>query len=139
MSDVDLSKDPCLWITAKNTLYPEFRGVRKPIYILTDGRVASSGELFLTEMSHHPFAKRVGANTKGCEIYGYISRAVLPYSGIIVKVGNVYRELEAGNIELKGYAPDIRVPDGEDALGAAKADFYSRGKDLSMMRGGRTK
>ncbi|MDR1071245.1 MAG: hypothetical protein LBL21_01220 [Rickettsiales bacterium] len=138
MSGVDLSKDPCLWITAENIPYPKFCGVTKPIYILTDGRVASSGELFLTLMSHHPFAKRVGANTRGCEIYGYISRAVLPYSGIIIKVGNVYRELEAGNIEMKGYAPDIRVPDGEDALGAAKSDFYNRGKGLAM-RGGRTK
>ena len=67
--------------------------------------------------------KVVGDNTAGCEVYGYKSAALLPYTGIKVNVGNVYRTLEAGNIELKGYAPDIRVADGGDALAVAKAHF----------------
>jgi hypothetical protein len=133
----NLRQDPCLWMAAPKK-YPRFAGIANPIYILTDGGTCSSAELFITCMLHHPHMKIVGDNTTGCEIYGWLSETILPNTGIIVNVGNVYHELEAGNIELKGYAPDIRVPDGLDALAAAMADFYNRGSILKP-RGGKTK
>jgi len=123
-NDFDLSKDPFLYWTSKDTPYPEFSGIKNPVYILTDRKVGSAAEMFITQMSRHPYLKIVGTNTAGCEIYGQCSRAVLPNTGIALQVGNKYRELEAGNIELKGYAPHIRVQEGSDALSVAKADFY---------------
>ena len=130
INHIDLSKDPTLWGDTKNNIYPQFSGVEKPIYILTDSRVASSAEIFITRMSHHPFVKIVGDNTMGCAVYWYSSEAILPNTGIIIRIANTYRELEAGNIECKGYIPDIRVVDGEDALNVAKADFLHHEKTV---------
>lgn len=127
--------DPWTLVDNSEKTYPEFSGIEKPIYILTDSLTGSGAEMFCTKMSNHPFAKRVGDNTKGCEVYGNQSRCILPNTGIIVYVGTDYRELEAGNIELKGYAPNIRVRDGMNALDTARADFYNHNKSLARMQG----
>jgi C-terminal processing protease CtpA/Prc len=127
-----LTEDPWINFDYRGKKYPKFSGVKKPIYILTDSGTGSGSEMFLARMSHHPFAKRVGDNSKGCEVYGNQSICRMPYSGIILYAGTSYRELEVGNIELKGYAPDIRVPHGMDALDfILKTNIISR-KILQM-------
>jgi len=98
-------------------------GYNKPIYILTDRVTASSAEMFVARMKHHPRVKLVGENTSGCEVYGNLGFVVLPHSRIIFWVGIQYRELEWENFETNGFAPDIRVPDGEDALCAALSHY----------------
>ncbi|MCL2629811.1 MAG: S41 family peptidase [Alphaproteobacteria bacterium] len=133
-NDDDLPNDPFVWTDYANKAYPKFQGIEKPVYILTDSISASAPEFFITKMSRHPYMTIVGENTNGCEIYGNVNYTVLPYSRIVFQVGMVHRELEVGNIECKGYAPDIRVPEGEDAFDYAVDDFMKTSKFLQACK-----
>jgi len=124
-STLDKSKDPTLWHDFSKEPYPEFAGVRKPIYVLIDAGVASSAEMFITRLKRHPWMKLVGDNTKGCEVFGWMRAVILPNSKMTLRVGNVYRELEQSNFELNGYKPDISVEEGQDAYNIAKMDYES--------------
>ncbi|MDD0853987.1 S41 family peptidase [Halobacteriovorax sp. GB3] len=87
------------------------------IYILTDRRCGSSCEHAVELLTFHPKAKTVGDNTAGLIHFGQMASVTLPDSGITVNLSTQYFEgFEEGFFELKGYDPDIRVPDGVDAL-----------------------
>lgn len=136
-SSLDKSKDPAIW-QSYDTQYPKFasenQGYTKPIYILTDGNTGSSAEMFVLRMTKHPNVKYVGDNTAGMEVYGFMRETVVPNSGVKLRIGNVYRELEQKNFELIGHAPDIACRDGQDALETAISDFdKSKICDLVLM------
>lgn len=98
-------------------------GYNHPIYILTDCITMSAAEMFVARMKKHPLVKLVGENTAGGEVYGNLGFAALPHSRTMFAVGNDYRELEYPNFETNGFAPDIRVAPGDDAMRVAMADI----------------
>lgn len=129
---LDKTKDPTIWADYIGIPYPKFSsekpGYEKPIYILTDGYTGSSAEIFILRMNKHPYVKYVGDNSAGMEVYGYMGHVIIPNSQIKFAIGNVYRELEIKDFELKGYPPDILCNDGEDALDMAIFDYKTSQK-----------
>jgi C-terminal processing protease CtpA/Prc len=115
--------DPLLCREFSLTQFNAKDGYDKPIYILTDGKTGSSSEMFLLRMLHHPRVRVVGDNSAGMEVFGNIGTGFLPASNITFGVGMNYRELEIDNFELKGYKPDIKCKDGQDAFVVALNDF----------------
>jgi C-terminal processing protease CtpA/Prc len=64
-----------------------------------------------------PFVTVVGENSFGAIHFGDPGVLKLPYSKIIVGMGIIYNQYRDGKFrELTGIAPDIRVPDGRDAI-----------------------
>ncbi|MBI2093015.1 MAG: hypothetical protein HYT75_08510 [Deltaproteobacteria bacterium] len=99
-------------------------GYDKPIRILIDNACASACENGCARFLSHPQVKTYGTNTKGESHYGDNKPLILPNSNIVVSIGTSFREFADGRfIEKIGYAPDIRVPDGHDALEAALKDL----------------
>lgn len=64
------------------------------------------------------------------EVFCDIGNVYLPGSKI-KSFGCVCRELEQENFELNGYAPDISVPDGKDAMDVAMNEIQ-KSKILSV-------
>ena len=121
--NVPESEDMTLWKTGKNyTANPE-KAYMKPIYILTDGQTGSSAEMFLLRMIHHPCVHVVGDNSAGMEEYGNMANSFLPHSQITVAIGMNYRKLLQEDFELNGHTPNIKCPDGTDALTVAMAEI----------------
>ena len=121
--DVPESEELTLWKAGKNyTANPE-KAYMKPIYILTDRHTGSSAEMFLLRMIHHPCVRVIGDNSAGMEEYGNMANSFLSHSQITVAVGMNYRKLLYENFELNGYKPDIKCPDGTDALSVAMAEI----------------
>jgi hypothetical protein len=65
----------------------------------------------------------VGDNSAGMEVFGNMGTGFLPASNITFGIGMNYRELEFDNFELRGYKPDIKCKDGQDAFVVAMNDF----------------
>jgi len=135
-------KDPAIRNDNTNNPQPAFdpgKGYAKPIYILTDIGVGSSAEMFIARLyKKHPHVKLVGDNTGGMEVFGDMSKPiVLPHSKIDISVGQIYRMMEPyGFEELKGFPPDIRCEEGQDAFDIAIQDFNKNemNKAAIMMR-----
>lgn len=115
--------DPLLCPEDSLTQFNAKDGYDKPIYILTDGKTGSSSEMFLLRMLHHPRVRVVGDNSAGMEVFGNMGTGFLPVSNITFGIGMNYRELEFDNFELRGYKPDIKCRDGQDAFVVAMNDF----------------
>lgn len=100
------------------------RGYNKPVRILIDRATASSAEGGYARFLSHPKLKTFGANTGGYIHYGDLGLLVLPRSSIVVGIPTSFRTFSDGRfLEKVGYPPDVRVPDGEDALKVALADL----------------
>jgi hypothetical protein len=100
------------------------RGYTQRIYILVDRKTESSGESTLAILRTHPKAKVIGENTYGAIHFGNQGLMVLPESGITVRMGTHYLEDKDGKYyEVVGYPPDVRTPQGEDAINWVKADL----------------
>ena len=126
--DPQSDKDPAIYKYISKKSIPKFdetkAGFNGPIYVLINGDVMSAAEIVCTNMQFHPKAKLVGTNTCGGEVYGNNYAYILfPHSNMIFNVGCVYRELFVKNFELNGYNPDIKCPDGTDAMNVALADI----------------
>jgi C-terminal processing protease CtpA/Prc len=72
----------------------------------------------------HPNAKTVGERTSGHVHYGNLGRLWLRGSNVIVGIPTQRRVFEDGrSVEKVGYAPQIPVAPGGDALEAALSDI----------------
>ena len=126
--NVDSADDPVVYSDHSTDILPKFdpekAGFTGPVYILTNGRVMSSGEIFCTNMRYYPHVKFIGTNTRGGEVYGYnYAYILLPHSHMTFNVGCVYRDMFVENFELNGYKPDIECEDGTDAMDVAFAQI----------------
>jgi hypothetical protein len=124
----------------KDNEFPEFdaeKGYDKPVYMLLDGKVASSAEDMYIMLHKHPKLVTVGDNTSGTIKYGNVSDVVLPESGISLRVGTLSPEHFKDAEEGVGFAPDIRVPDGGDAYKAAMNHLANRTRTATVRKGGR--
>lgn len=104
----------------------------KPIYILTDRQTASSAELFLLRMIHHPCVFVVGDNSSGTEAFGDVGHNLLPNSQIKISIGMKYRVLTQENFELNGVTPHIKCPENTDALDVALQEIVNQ-RNLSQL------
>jgi C-terminal processing protease CtpA/Prc len=93
---------------------------REPLYILIDRECASSCELLLQNLEALPHRILVGENTMGAVTYGEIGQVVLPESRMIVTLATTSTSFrDQRRPEKQGYAPDIAVAPGDDALAEA--------------------
>lgn len=137
---VDSIEDPVIFEDNTKKPLPKFNaekaGFSGPIYILINGGVMSSGEMFCTSIRNYPNAKFIGVNTCGGEVYGYnYAHLLLPHSNIKFNVGCVYRELFVKNFELNGYSPDIVCEDGTDAMDVALSKLNLPQKHINNQEG----
>lgn len=137
---VDSIEDPVIFEDNTKKPLPKFNaekaGFSGPIYILINGGVMSSGEMFCTSIRNYPNAKFIGVNTRGGEVYGYnYAHLLLPHSNIKFNVGCVYRELFVKNFELNGYSPDIVCEDGTDAMDMALSKLKLPQKHINHQEG----
>lgn len=94
------------------------------IYILADADCGSSGETTLDALRSHPKAKFVGENTAGFLHYGNVGKIVLPNSKVQIQMGTQFIRYRDNQIfERVGFAPDLAVPPGNDALVWAIRDY----------------
>lgn len=90
---------------------------RGPIFLLVDASCASSCESSMNTIKLHPHARTVGENTAGYFHFGDVGKLVLPKSKIVLMVPTKSNMYASGKIYDKvGFPPDIRVPQGEDAM-----------------------
>jgi len=136
--DIDTSKDPAVIEPEKEQ--PAFEadqpGYKKPIYILVDNNVCSAAENFISRLKPHPYMKLVGDNTSGCRVYGQVRPTFLPHSGIELRVGLEYRVMEYGFEELKGFTPDIRCEDGQNAFEVAMKEIEKNKSKTAAIKNG---
>lgn len=93
------------------------KGYNKPIRILINKGCASACEGGFARFLSHPQVKTYGTNTSGAYHYGDTMPLVLPKSGVFVSIPTSARKFPDNRfIEKIGYAPDVYVPDGKDAL-----------------------
>ncbi len=92
-------------------------GFKKPIYILMDGECASSCESTIDGFENQKNVTRVGEATAGFIHFGNAGNIVLPYSKIVVQIPIHYFEYgDKRFLERTGIQPDLKVPEGTDAL-----------------------
>ncbi|MDR1476864.1 MAG: hypothetical protein LBI17_01910 [Rickettsiales bacterium] len=121
----------------KDAVFPEFNGDNgydKPVYMLLDGKVASSGEGFYMMLHRHPKLTAVGDNTAGMTRGGNVADVILPASGITACIAvdaPIFFD-DAKAEEFVGFEPDIRVEDGQDAYEIALAHLANHGKIASV-------
>lgn len=102
---------------------PDLKGraiFKAPLYVLIDNRCASSCELTLEYLEALPQRVLVGESTMGAVEYGEIGKMLLPASRVLVTLATFstrYRDYRT--VEGVGYAPNIAVPAGGDALSVA--------------------
>ncbi len=120
------SDELVVWKTGKNYTPDTTKAYMKPIYILTDRQTASSAEMFLLRMMHHPYVVVVGDNSSGTEVFGNVGSAMLPNSQIKLTIGMNYRVLPQENFELNGVTPNIKCPENTDALTMALREIANR-------------
>jgi len=108
------------WPAAVDRLRGAWSG---PVYILTDGKTASSAEMFSAVMQDNGVAKIVGTNTEGdgCGFMDDAAEVVLPHSRLRFRVPNCVRLRRDGTDEVAGIKPDLPVlpTEGEDARARA--------------------
>jgi hypothetical protein len=96
----------------------------KNVYVLIDRLCASACETTLQALEGLPHRILVGENTMGAVEYGAVGIAVLPHSHIAVQLvteSNHFRDRRRP--EKIGYAPQVQVSEGQDALDAALAQI----------------
>ena len=93
---------------------------------ITDRQTASSAEMFLLRMLHHPCTVVVGDNSSGTEVFGNVGSALLPNSQIKFNIGMNYRVLSQENFELNGVTPNIKCPENTDALTVALREIANQ-------------
>ena len=120
------SEDLVVWKTARNHTPDISKAYGKQIYILTDRQTASSAEMFLLRMLHHPRVAVVGDNSSGTEVFGNVGSSLLPNSQIKFNIGMNYRVLPQENFELNGVTPNIKCPENTDALDLALQEIANR-------------
>ena len=120
------SEELVVWKTGKNYTPDINKAYMKPIYILTDRQTASSAEMFLLRMLHHPCTVVVGDNSSGTEVFGNVGSALLPSSQIKFNIGMNYRVLSQENFELNGVTPNIKCPENTDALTVALREIANQ-------------
>lgn len=97
---------------------------QQPVYVLVDRSCASACETTLQVLEYIPSRILVGENTMGAVEYGDLGRVVLPNSKINVTVATMKVEFRDGrHPEKVGYAPDVRVEEGGDALDTALTEI----------------
>jgi hypothetical protein len=106
------------------------KGFAKPIYILIDRACGSSCESTLETFEQHPYVTTVGENTFGDIHFAEAALVILPNSQIQLQFGTHYTKYKDGRfVERTGYAPSVKVLDGQDALAAAIELFVLRRAD----------
>jgi hypothetical protein len=101
-----------------------------PIRILVDANCASSCEWTVMFFERHPNAKLVGERTFGAFHFDNVGYAWLPNSHLLVGMPTISYAFDSGHslyLERKGFAPDILVPPGSDALDYALKDIAKSG------------
>ncbi|NJL24411.1 MAG: hypothetical protein HC902_04070, partial [Calothrix sp. SM1_5_4] len=94
------------------------------LYVLIDRGCGSACEITLQLLEALPGRVLVGENSRGAVEYGDRGRLLLPHSRVHVALATAavrYRDGRA--VEGRGYAPDLRVAKGGDALAAALAEI----------------
>lgn len=100
------------------------KAFKGPVRILIDGGCASSCENGVEFFEKFPGVKRVGENTGGFVHFGNVGTLLLKNSHLIVSIPTQSYTYEDGRfVEKIGYAPDIHVSPGSDALESALRDL----------------
>lgn len=87
------------------------------VYVLVDRACASSCETTLQVLESLPGRVLVGENTFGAVEYGETGRVILPNSRVAVTLSTMNARFRDGRrIEKSGYAPNLRLVPGADAL-----------------------
>ena len=122
---IDSTDDPAIYQDNTKQTIPCFnqKNAKWDLYVLTDRGVCSSAEMFICRIKHYPKLKIISTNTNGCEVYGYNQHLKLPHTNMKFTVGGIYRELNIKNFETNGFEPDIKCPDGTDAMTVAMAQI----------------
>lgn len=94
-----------------------------PVYLLLDGKTASSAELFSAELRDNGVARIVGVPSEGdgCGFIDSDGALELPHSHLRLRVPNCVRLRADGSDEVAGIRPDLPVlpREGEDGRGRA--------------------
>lgn len=99
----------------------------KNIYVLIDGRCASSCETTLQALEALPHRILVGENSSGTVEYGNVGMLVLPHSHLAVQLSTLANRFrDHRHPEKRGYEPQIRIPAGQDALSALLSRLNSK-------------
>jgi C-terminal processing protease CtpA/Prc len=90
------------------------------VYVLVDRDCAWACERTLEVLERLPGRVLVGENSAGAVEYGNPGKVRLPKSHIVVQLATMSRHFSDGrHPENTGYAPDVRVEQGRDALDTA--------------------
>jgi hypothetical protein len=113
----------------------EFRGAwAGPVYLLTDGKTASSAEMFAAVMRDNAIARTVGERTEGdgCGFMYENAPLELPASRLRFRIPNCVRLRADGTDEVAGIAADLPIlpREGEDARSRAARLLESVDADL---------
>lgn len=93
------------------------RVFRQRVYVLIDRECASACESTLQLLEKLPGRLLVGENTLGSVEFGELGRVVLPNSRITVNLSTMAVKFrDDREVERSGYAPDLPVRSGQDAL-----------------------
>jgi len=81
------------------------------VYVLTNGKTASSAEMFAARMQDNHIARIVGTHSGGygCGFMSAETPLVLPHSHLRVRVPNCVRLRADGSDEVAGITPDLPV------------------------------
>jgi hypothetical protein len=108
----------------------EFTPFTRPIYVLVDRRCGSSCESGMEVLAQLTNATTVGENTAGTIHFGNIGKLVMPASAIVVQIASQFTRYANGTfVEGAGFAPDVAVPPGADALDVTLERWSSGQKD----------
>jgi C-terminal processing protease CtpA/Prc len=122
MQDIDRGARKRSWTALA---IPAFSAIRNPhqlVVVLTDGRIASSGEAFLGYLRQLENVVFVGENSSGCGVFGELGQYTLPNSGITIRLGNkLFLPTDLTNTEGKGFMPDLWVPASQASPSALAA------------------
>jgi len=94
-----------------------------PVYLLLDGKTASSAELFSAELRDNGVARIVGSASEGdgCGFIDAEGTLELPHSRLRFRVPNCMRLRADGSDEVAGIAPDLPIAPTEGESDRARA------------------
>jgi len=107
-----------------------------PVYVLTNGKTASSAEMFAARMQDNHIARVVGTRSGGygCGFMSAEAPPELPHSHLRVRVPNCVRLRADGSDEVAGITPDLPVipRSGESARARAQRVVDTLTGDIGM-------
>lgn len=107
-----------------------------PVYVLTNGKTASSAEMFAARMQDNHMARIVGTHSGGygCGFMSADAPPELPHSHLRVRVPNCVRLRADGSDEVAGITPDLPVipRSGESARARAQRVVDTLASDIGM-------